>query len=151
MLTCFENGFETPTKEIEIQNKDNTEGAKCIDCSIATTCQLKIQNQEYLCFEALRRMLIEKNIFERFQNGETLPELEQSIYENINGMLYLLKTKPVVKPYVMAPWERMDLATYYVQPNSPLGTYGKKYGVICRMFGRQCMQILRDRGYGFEQ
>ncbi len=152
MTTCFDNGFEVPIKGTNLEpNNYNINGEKCVKCSIVTNCPLKKQNCENLCFEGLHNMLTETNIFNRVQNGENLPELEQAIHENITGMLYLLKTKTKVEPHLMTPWERMDLLTYTVQPSSPLDTYGKKYGAICRMFGRQCMEILRDRGYGFEQ
>lgn len=148
-LTCLDNGFEIPKKGYNLTPNDyNIGGAKCKDCPIITTCRLK-EGHADLCFEGLHKMLMETNIFSRINNSETLPEPDQSVYAYINGMLYLLKTKKQVTPYIMQPWERMDLVTYFVQSGSPLSDH--KYGAVCRMFGRLCMQILRDRGYGFEQ
>jgi len=141
--SCFDDGFELVDAKLE-PNYYNVGEAQCKKCPIVTTCILKEKGYSSLCFEGLHKQLVATNVCEKVKTNQALTDTERKFHLYIDSMISHLNKLPNPNTHPMDMADRMDLITDFAYS---WDTISPKIAAICRMFGHQAVDILRQRGY----
>ena len=148
MSTPLDTGFEFD-KTPMMPNYFNHMNQKCQECRINGKCILQKGEYPTLCFEKLQQALIETNVHEKiYTNDENITDIERHLHLYLDSMLYHLKNLPgpTNPPAPLDMSERMDIVTDCATTSDPIFQY-HKYAGLCRLFGKQVIEMLRKRGY----
>lgn len=148
-LTPFDYGFELASEPKLEPNNYNADGNKCQTCPIKETCLLLRKKHESMCFEGLQKALTQTDVCKKVLNKEEVSSEEAALHLYIDSMIYHLDTKPNAKTNPLDMFTLWDIRTDCALDEEKGGNLGAKYAVICRFFGRQAVDILRERGYEF--
>jgi len=140
--TFFDEGFEFTTKPT-FKNNYNLNGAHCGSCNVTDKCALKKSGAMNMCFDSFHRQYSDavSNM------GKSLPISDAKFNLYVDNIAYHLNAFQNPKKQEMDEWDRLSVL-YDVCLDSYKNIVGKRR-VICRILGRQALDILRSRGYEF--
>ena len=148
-LTPHDFGYELATEPKLETNRFNIGGNKCKSCSIKETCLLPKHRYECMCFEALQKILTQTDVCKKVLNKEVETNEDTALHLYIDSMLFHLNNLPDVKTTPLDLFTRWDILSDLAIDDGRATSLTPKHAAICRLFGRQAIDILRERGYNF--
>ena len=141
--TFFDEGFEL-TEKPTFLNEYNIDGTRCESCDIALNCALKESGAVDMCFDSFRRQY--RGIVNGLVKGESnlnRGDIEFNSY--VRNIAYHLERSQNIKKHEIDNWDSLDVL-HDVCLSTCRNIIGKRR-VICRILGRQTLDVLRSRGY----
>lgn len=148
MSTPLDPGFEFSKTEMW-PNYFNHMKQACPTCKINGKCVLQKGEYPTLCFEKLQQTLVETNVHEKVnKKDENITDIERHLHLYLDSMLYHLRDLPgpANPPAPLDMFKRMDIITDCATASDQCFQH-HKYAGLCRLFGKQVITKLRERGY----
>ena len=143
-LSPSDYGFELSSEPKLEPNLYNVGGNQCKSCPIKDTCLLARKHYESMCFEGLQKALTQTDVCRKALNKEeNVSPADAALHLYVDSFLYHLDHLSGPATNRLDSFTLLDIRSDCAVDSN----LTPKYAIICRCFGRQAIDVLRERGY----